>query len=115
MLVRTQEAMLRMATDQGIYEVEEILNTYPLNCNFLGLITLELNVQAGATKLEMLDNHESEEKKQDILEDYMKGVAIINKLLEEDYKFLAVSESADLRHLAQEIFTKIDKYIKDRT
>ena len=120
MLVRTQEAMLRMATDQGIYEVEEILNTYPLNCNFLGLSTLELHIQAGATKLEMWDNHESEEKKQDILEDYMKGVAIINKLLEQNISMhnlstVNVSESADLRHLAQEIFTKIDKYIKDRT
>ena len=60
-------------------------------------------------------NYLVQEKKQEILEDYMKGVAIINKLLEEDYKFIAVGESADLRHLAQEIFTKIDKYIKDGT
>jgi hypothetical protein len=120
MLVRTQEAMTRLATEQGVYEIEEILNTYPLSFNIGSLVTLELNIQAGATKLEMWDKHESEEKKQEILEDYMKGVAIINKLLEQDISMHNLStvnagEIADLRHIAKQLLFKINEYIKDRT
>jgi hypothetical protein len=110
MLVLTQEAMLKMASTEGIWEIDDILQSYPLKSGaYLGLVTLELKIQTGVTKLELSDIHISEDHKEEILEDYMRGVAVINILLQEmpDWK------RDNLQELGVEIFTGVQKYIAE--